>query len=89
MRTRSPADEPCIFTPGGQVHETCELGHPCTVADGPVHVDGFEKSSSWNNNKASLTPESTGRPIEYSMFASVRPETKSWVVPAESALKTM
>ena len=47
------------------------------------------QSSSWNNNKASLTPESTGCPIEYSMFASVRPETKSWVAPAESALTRM
>ncbi len=47
------------------------------------------QSSSWNNNKASLTPESIGWPIEYSMFASTRPATKSWVAPAESALKRM
>src|ERR1035441_6841702 len=36
VRTFAPADKPCVFTPGGQVHEICELCHPCSVPVGPV-----------------------------------------------------
>ena len=42
VRTFAPADEPCVFTPGGQVHEICELCHPCPVPVGPVRLDGFD-----------------------------------------------
>jgi hypothetical protein len=34
VRALAPADESCIITPGGQVHEICELCHPCAVAVG-------------------------------------------------------
>src|SRR5271165_6771006 len=41
MRTLAPGDEPCVLTPGGQVHEICELCHLSSVTDGPAHLDGF------------------------------------------------
>src|ERR1017187_10707749 len=39
VRTLAPADEPCVFAPGRQVHEIGELGHPCAVTDGPVRLE--------------------------------------------------
>src|SRR5208282_2049841 len=42
VRTFAPADKPCVFTPGGQVHEICELCHPCTVPVGPVRLEGVD-----------------------------------------------
>jgi len=42
MRMFAPADEPCVFTPGRQVHEICELCHLSPVTDGPVRLDGFD-----------------------------------------------
>ena len=38
----APGDEPCVFAPGGQVHEICELCHLSPVTDGPVRLDGFD-----------------------------------------------
>ena len=55
----------------------------------PSSSIAWAQSSSWNNNKASLTLALTGWPIEYSMFASMRPPTKPWVAPAESARTRM
>src|ERR1017187_4866039 len=42
VRALAPGDEPCVFAPGGQVHEICELCHLSPVTDGPVHLDGFD-----------------------------------------------
>ena len=41
MRALAPADESCVFTPGGQVHEIGELCHPCSVPVGPVRLERF------------------------------------------------
>src|ERR1039457_2625466 len=42
VRALAPGDEHCVFAPGGQVHEICELCHLSPVTDGPVHLDGFD-----------------------------------------------
>jgi hypothetical protein len=40
--TLAPGDETCVFTPGGQVHEICELCHLSPVTDGPVRLERFD-----------------------------------------------
>ena len=42
MRTLAPGDETCVFAPGRQVHEICELCHLSPVPDGPVRLKRFD-----------------------------------------------
>src|ERR1035441_6375568 len=42
VRMLAPGDETCVFAPGRQVHEICELCHPCALADGPVRFERFD-----------------------------------------------